>query len=137
MESPRHLCLYTSTISDIIKSKDNTKIKDRALLMGDPLIINTEAHDKKKVGIVIDGMLKFSDTSFPSWRKTLEGILFTVGDTYTLWRYPEDERVDVQCPTIEQIPPLMPIKTKTVFGRHKEEELCYSCYQVKLPLKMM
>jgi hypothetical protein len=64
-------------------------------------ILDIEAHDKKKVNIVIDRMLKFADTAFPGWRKSLEWMLFTVGDTCILWRHPEDEWVDVKCPTIE------------------------------------
>ena len=64
-------------------------------------ILAEEAHDKKKVDIVIDRMLKFSDTAFPGWRKSLEFMFFTVGDTCILWRHPEDEWVDVKCPTIE------------------------------------
>ncbi len=28
-------------------------------------------------------------------------MLFTVGDTCILWRHPEDEWVDVKCPTVE------------------------------------
>jgi len=64
-------------------------------------ILDTEAHDRKKVDTVIDRMLKFADTAFPGWRKSLEFMLFTVGDTCILWRHPEDEWVDVRCPTIE------------------------------------
>lgn len=64
-------------------------------------ILAEEAHDQKKVGIVIDRMLKFADTAFPGWRKSLEFMLFTVGDTCILWRHPEDEWVDVKCPTVE------------------------------------
>jgi prolycopene isomerase len=64
-------------------------------------ILADEAHDKKKVDIVIDRMLKFADTAFPGWRKSLEFKFFTVGDTCILWRHPEDEWVDVQCPTVE------------------------------------
>jgi monoamine oxidase len=64
-------------------------------------ILDSEAHDKKKVNIVIDRMLKFADTAFPGWRKSLEWMLFTVGDTCILWRHPEDEWVDVKCPAIE------------------------------------
>lgn len=64
-------------------------------------ILAEEAHDKKKVDIVIDRMLKFADTAFPGWRKSLEFMLFAVGDTCILWRHPEDEWVDVKCPTVE------------------------------------
>jgi phytoene dehydrogenase-like protein len=64
-------------------------------------ILAEEAHDKKKLDIVIDRMLKFADTAFPGWRKSLEFMFFTVGDTCILWRHPEDEWVDVKCPTIE------------------------------------
>ncbi len=64
-------------------------------------ILATEAHDKKKVDIVIDRMLKFADTAFPGWRKSLDWMFFTVGDTCILWRHPEDEWVDVKCPTVE------------------------------------
>jgi monoamine oxidase len=64
-------------------------------------ILAEEAHDKKKVDIVIDRMLKFADTAFPGWRKSMEFMLFTVGDTCILWRHPEDEWVDVKCPTVE------------------------------------
>jgi hypothetical protein len=64
-------------------------------------ILDSEAHDKKKVNIVIDRMLKFLDTAFQGWRKSVEWMLFTVGDTCILWRHPEDEWVDVKCPTIE------------------------------------
>jgi phytoene dehydrogenase-like protein len=64
-------------------------------------ILSTEAHDKKKVDTVIDRILKFADTAFPGWRKSLEFMFFTVGDTCILWRHPEDEWVDVKCPTIE------------------------------------
>jgi len=64
-------------------------------------ILAEEAHDKKKVDIVIDRMLKFADTAFPGWRKSLEFMFFTVGDTCILWRHPEDEWVDVKCPTVE------------------------------------
>jgi monoamine oxidase len=64
-------------------------------------ILAEEAHDKKKVDIVIDRMLKFADTAFPGWRESLEFMFFTVGDTCILWRHPEDEWVDVKCPTIE------------------------------------
>ncbi len=64
-------------------------------------ILDSEAHDKKKVNIVIDRMLKFVDTAFRGWRKSVEWMLFTVGDTCILWRHPEDEWVDVKCPTIE------------------------------------
>jgi phytoene dehydrogenase-like protein len=59
-------------------------------------ILAEEAHDKKKVNIVIDRMLKFADTAFSGWRKSLEFMLFTVGDTCILWRHPEDEWVDVK-----------------------------------------
>jgi phytoene dehydrogenase-like protein len=64
-------------------------------------ILAEEAHDKKKVDTVITRMLKFADTAFPGWRKSLEFKFFTVGDTCILWRHPEDEWVDVKCPTIE------------------------------------
>lgn len=64
-------------------------------------ILATEAHDKKKVDIVIDRMLKFADHAFPGWRKSLEWMLFTVGNTCILWRHPEDEWVDVKCPTVD------------------------------------
>ncbi len=64
-------------------------------------ILDSEAHDKKKVNIVIDRMLKFLDTAFSGWREALEFMLFTVGDTCILWRHPEDEWVDVKCPTIK------------------------------------
>ena len=64
-------------------------------------ILDSEAHDKKKVNIVIDRMLKFVDTAFRGWRKSLEWMLFTVGDTCILWRHPEDEWVDVKCATVE------------------------------------
>src|SRR4030042_6065893 len=64
-------------------------------------ILADEAHDKKKVDIVIDRMLKFADTAFPGWRKALEFMFFAVGDTCILWRHPEDEWGDVQCPTVE------------------------------------
>jgi len=64
-------------------------------------ILADEARDKKKVDVVIDRMLKFADTAFPGWRATIEFMFFTVGDTCILWRHPEDEWVDVQCPTIE------------------------------------
>ena len=64
-------------------------------------ILGEEANDKKKVDIVIDRILKFSDHAFPGWRKALEWMLFTVGNTCILWRHPEDEWVDVKCPTIE------------------------------------
>ena len=64
-------------------------------------ILATEAHDKKKVDIVVDRMLKFLDHGFPGWRKSLDWMLFTVGDTCILWRHPEDEWVDVKCPTVE------------------------------------
>ncbi len=64
-------------------------------------ILADEAHDKKKVDIVIDRMLKFADTAFRGWRKALDFMLFTVGDTCILWRHPEDEWVDVKCPTVE------------------------------------
>ena len=45
--------------------------------------------------------MKFADTVFPGWRKSLDQVLFTIGDTCILWRRPEDEWVDVKCPTIE------------------------------------
>ncbi len=64
-------------------------------------ILAEEAHDKKKVDIVIDRMLKFIDASFKGWRKSVDFMLFTVGDTCILWRHPEDEWVDVKCPTVE------------------------------------
>jgi phytoene dehydrogenase-like protein len=64
-------------------------------------ILAEEAHDKNKVDIVIDRMLKFADTAFLGWRKSLEFMFFTVGDTCILWRHPEDEWVDVECPTVE------------------------------------
>jgi len=64
-------------------------------------ILAEEAHDKKKVDIVIDRMLQFADTAFPGWRAAIEFIFFTVGDTCILWRHPVDEWVDVKCPTIE------------------------------------
>lgn len=64
-------------------------------------ILDTEAHDKKKVDRVIDRILEFADTVFPGWRESLEFMFFTVGDTCILWRHPEDEWVDVKCPTIE------------------------------------
>ncbi len=41
-------------------------------------ILDSEAHDKKKVNIVIDRMLKFADTAFPGWRKSLDWMLVTV-----------------------------------------------------------
>jgi phytoene dehydrogenase-like protein len=64
-------------------------------------ILADEAHDKKKVERVIDRMLQFADTAFPGWRAAIEFMFFTVGDTCILWRHPEDEWVDVKCPTIE------------------------------------
>jgi prolycopene isomerase len=64
-------------------------------------ILAEEAHDKRKVDVVIDRILKFTDHAFPGWRNALEWMLFTVGDTCILWRHPEDEWVDVKCPTIE------------------------------------
>jgi monoamine oxidase len=64
-------------------------------------ILDTEAHDTKKANIVIDRMLKFADTAFKGWRKSLEWMLFTIGDTCILWRHPEDDWVDVKCPTVE------------------------------------
>lgn len=64
-------------------------------------ILADEARDKKKVNVVIDRMLKFMDTAFKGWRKSVEWMLFTVGDTCILWRHPEDEWVDVKCATAE------------------------------------
>jgi monoamine oxidase len=64
-------------------------------------ILDEEAHDPKKVDIVIDRILKFSDTVFPGWRNSLDFSLFTVGDTCILWRHPEDEWVDVKCETVD------------------------------------
>jgi hypothetical protein len=64
-------------------------------------ILATEARDKKKVNIVIDRILNFFDTAFPGWRSALEFMFFTAGDTCILWRHPEDEWVDVKCPTVE------------------------------------
>ncbi len=64
-------------------------------------ILAEEAHDRKKVDLVIDRMLQFADTAFPSWRKSLEFMFFTIGDTCILWRHPEDEWMDVRCPTIQ------------------------------------
>jgi hypothetical protein len=64
-------------------------------------ILDSEAHDKKKLDLVIERILKFGDTQFPGWRKALDWMLFTVGDTCILWKHPEDEWVDVKCPTIE------------------------------------
>jgi phytoene dehydrogenase-like protein len=64
-------------------------------------ILDSEAHDKNKVHIVIDRMLKFLDATFAGWRRALEWMLFTVGDTCILWRHPEDEWADVKCPTVE------------------------------------
>ncbi len=64
-------------------------------------ILAEEAHDKKKVDVVIDRMLMFADTAFPGWRESLKFMFFTVGDTCILWRHPEDEWVDVKCPTVE------------------------------------
>ncbi len=64
-------------------------------------ILAEEAHDKNKVNLVIDRMLKFADNAFHGWRKSLQFMLFTVGDTCILWRHPEDEWVDVKCPTVE------------------------------------
>jgi len=64
-------------------------------------ILDEEAHDKKKVDILIDRILKFNDSAFPGWRKATEFMLFTVGDTCILWRHPEDEWVDTKCPTAE------------------------------------
>jgi hypothetical protein len=64
-------------------------------------ILATEAHDKKKTDIVIQRILKFLDRGFPGWRKSLDWMLFTAGDTCILWRHPEDEWVDVKCPTVE------------------------------------
>ncbi|MFW9989000.1 MAG: phytoene desaturase family protein [Candidatus Odinarchaeota archaeon] len=64
-------------------------------------ILNSEVHDKNKMNIVIDRMLKFLDTAFQGWRDAVEFMLFTAGDTCILWRHPEDEWVDVECPTIK------------------------------------
>jgi phytoene dehydrogenase-like protein len=64
-------------------------------------ILATEAHDKKKTDMVIQRILKFLDKGFPGWRKALDWMLFTAGDTCILWRHPEDEWVDVKCPTVE------------------------------------
>jgi phytoene dehydrogenase-like protein len=64
-------------------------------------ILATEARDKKKTDMVIERILKFLDQGFPGWRKSLEWMLFTAGDTCILWRHPEDEWVDVKCPTVE------------------------------------
>lgn len=64
-------------------------------------ILAEEAHDKEKVNIVIDRILQFSEHAFPGYREALEWVLFTVGDTCILWRHPEDEWVDVTCPTVE------------------------------------
>ncbi|OGP88225.1 MAG: hypothetical protein A2031_02920 [Deltaproteobacteria bacterium RBG_19FT_COMBO_43_11] len=75
--------------------------EDKHLMGMASSILDSEAHDKKKVNIVIDRMLKFLDTAFKGWRKSLEWMLFTVGDTCILWRHPEDEWVDVKCPTVE------------------------------------
>lgn len=64
-------------------------------------ILAEEAHDKKKVDIVIDRILGFFDRVFPGWRGSLEFMLWLVGDTCILWRHPEDNWVDVKCPTVE------------------------------------
>ena len=64
-------------------------------------ILGEEAHDKKKVDLVIDNILGFFDRVFPGWRSSLEFTLWTVGDTCILWRHPEDDWVDVKCPTVE------------------------------------
>ncbi|MBN1663598.1 MAG: FAD-dependent oxidoreductase [Deltaproteobacteria bacterium] len=64
-------------------------------------ILAEEAHDKKKVDMVIDRVLGFFDRVFPGWRSSLEFMLWTVGDTCILWRHPEDDWVDVKCPTVE------------------------------------
>lgn len=63
-------------------------------------ILAEEAHDKRKLDMVIARMLEFLDRAFPNWRDALEFIFFTVGDTCILWRHPEDEWVDVRCPGI-------------------------------------
>lgn len=64
-------------------------------------ILDSEVHDKNKVNIVIDRMLKFLDTAFQGWRDAVEFMLFTAGDTCILWRHPEDDWVDIECPTIK------------------------------------
>jgi phytoene dehydrogenase-like protein len=64
-------------------------------------ILDSEVHDKNKVNIVIDRMLKFLDTAFQGWRDAVKFMLFTAGDTCILWRHPEDEWVDIECPTIK------------------------------------
>ena len=64
-------------------------------------ILGEEAHDKKKVDLVIDRILAFFDRVFPGWRESLEFTFWTVGDTCILWRHPEDNWVDVKCPTVE------------------------------------
>ncbi|MCX6004943.1 MAG: FAD-dependent oxidoreductase [Chloroflexi bacterium] len=64
-------------------------------------ILAAEAHDKKRVGLVIDRILRFMDHAFTGWRKALEFMFFTVGDSCILWRHPEDEWVDLKCANIE------------------------------------
>lgn len=64
-------------------------------------ILGEESHEKKKVNMVIDRILKFSDHAFPGWRDSMEWTLWTVSDTCILWRHPEEEWVEVKCPTVE------------------------------------
>ena len=93
-----HVPLDIGTMSTIAPT---TAPEGKHLVQMASSILAEEAHDKKKVNIVIDRMLKFSDHAFPGWRDELEWMLFTVGDTCILWRHPEDEWVDVKCPTVE------------------------------------
>jgi phytoene dehydrogenase-like protein len=93
-----HVPLDMGMMSNIAPT---TAPEGKHLLQMASSILASEAHDKKKVDMVIDRMLKFVDQGFPGWRQSIDFMLFTVGDTCILWRHPEDEWVDVKCPTVE------------------------------------
>jgi len=64
-------------------------------------VLSDEARDQKKVNIVIDKTLDFMDTAFPGWWGALEWMLFTVGESAMCWRHPEDENLDIKCPSVD------------------------------------
>lgn len=63
-------------------------------------VLGEEARDHQKVNRVIDGILEFNDAAFLGWRTSLEWMLFTVTETALCWRYPEDNKPDVVCPSV-------------------------------------
>ena len=46
-------------------------------------------------------MVEFFDDAFPGYQDQMDWIIFTVTDTALCWARPEDEKLDIVCPSVQ------------------------------------